>query len=108
GSNLPRPFFVLSLVKAPWHVLLELKKEFERSKKKYFFSSLFSAGQFVFSVLALSLPGSRYFVAMALAISPIFSLLLDRNKRQGLVIWFEYACGIISAIGLFLLILISR
>jgi len=103
-----RIFFVLFLIKVPLHVLHQLIAEFKRCPKSYFLSSLFSAGQFVFSVLALSLPGPRFYVAAALAISPIFSILLDRNEHRPLIKTVEYSCGILSAIGLFLLLIVSR
>lgn len=101
-------YCTLSFPKAWWYVLQLLIKEFKRSKRDYVLSSLFSAGQFVFSVLALALPGPRFFVAMILALSPLFSILLDKNGRSKRVFRFEFCCGIVSAIGLFLLILVNR
>lgn len=100
--------FKLSRSKPLLKVLSKLKEEYLHHKLGYSLSSFFSAGQFVFSVLALSLPASRFLVAMVLALSPIFSIFLDRNQRTAKVRAFEYSCGVISAVGLVLLITANR
>lgn len=108
GSSFKWFSFVRCFIKVPWNVFHQLIEEFKRSPKKYFLSSLFSAGQFVFSVLALSLPGSRFYAAAALALSPLFSILLDKNTPFGHIKILEYGCGVISVIGLFFLLIAGR
>ncbi len=108
GSSFQWFSFIRCSMKVPRNVLHQLKEEFKRSPKDYFLASLFSAGQFVFSVLALSLPGPRFYPAAALAISPLFSTFLDKNTRLKRIKALEYGCGAISAIGLFLLLIAGR
>ncbi|HYK08442.1 MAG TPA: hypothetical protein VEW42_03020 [Candidatus Eisenbacteria bacterium] len=80
-----------------------LKREFLENRKGYLLASFFSATNFVFSVLALALPGPRFIVAMILAMSPIFTIFLDRNERASHIIKLEYTVGAVGVIGLFLM-----
>lgn len=86
-------------------VAKNLKHEFAMHRKQYLLASFFSASNFVFSVLALALPGPRFIVAMILAMNPLVCIFLDRNERASHIIKLEYAVGAIGVIGLALLTL---
>lgn len=80
-----------------------LRKEFFENKKGYLLASLFSSANFVFSVLALALPGPRFIVAMILAMNPILTIFLDRNERASHIIKLEYAVAAVGVLGLILM-----
>ena len=101
--------FLIPATWATFHLLLKekssivfktLKEEFLRQPKGYLSASFFSSAQFIFSVFALALPGSRFFVAMLLGLSPLLTVFLDKNKRTDFMIKLEYFLALLACIGL--------
>ena len=99
---------ILALVNYIWQTktfdsLNILKSVFKDNKSDYLLSSFFSASQFVFSVFALSLPESRYIAAVALGLSPILSVNLDKNKRPLPMIRLEIVLALVALFGFYLI-----
>jgi drug/metabolite transporter (DMT)-like permease len=77
---------------------------FRHDRAGYFWASAFSALHFVFAVFALSLPGSRFAVAMILSLAPVISVFLDRNVRPAKLVRLEYALALVAVLGLILML----
>jgi hypothetical protein len=84
-------------------IISNIWEEFVQGSLSYSLAALFSAGQFVFSVLALSLPGSRFVVAVILGASPALAVWLDKNERSRQLKSAEYIMAFVEAIGFLLL-----
>lgn len=81
----------------------EAWKEFRKNTRGYLLAATCSAGQFVFSVLALTLPGPRFIPAMILATSPLLTVFLDKNARSAQLKIGEYGLAAFGGLGFFLL-----
>ncbi len=97
-----RKYLIKSLISDLW-------KEYRQRARGYHLAALFSVGQFVFSVFALALPGSRFIVAMILAGSPLLTVSVEfrrgrdytKQYRQGRKL--EYIMAGIGGLGLLLI-----
>jgi hypothetical protein len=77
----------------------QLTKSLKRYFKGYFLSALFSVGQFVFSVYALSFKEQRFMVAIILATTPVWNVFFDRNAKKEHQRKIEIALAFVTSIG---------
>jgi hypothetical protein len=82
-----------------------LAEEFRKDKRGYALASLFSSSQFVFSVLALSLPAPRIISASVLASAPILTLIISKRKGPVSGAKVQYGLAVAGGIGFILLAL---
>jgi hypothetical protein len=63
-------------------------------------SALFSVGQFVFSVFALTIPAERVLVASILSLTPLFNTIFDRKLKDPIIKKANCLFSILAAIGI--------
>jgi uncharacterized membrane protein len=94
--------FLLVLYKLRKRALQALKAEFIEFPTAYWLSALFSVGQFVFSVFALSYSNDRVLTAAILGTAPLLGVLTDKKQRTISQKRYDILFSFITLIGIIL------